>query len=61
MERLKDARTAAAYSEADMSDRIQAPLERYRKWEAGLEKIPNKYLYAVVRLLNLPQDYFKNQ
>jgi DNA-binding transcriptional regulator YiaG len=61
MERLKDARTAAAYTEAEMADRIQAPLSRYRKWEAGLEKIPNKHLVAVVSLLNLPRDYFVNQ
>jgi DNA-binding transcriptional regulator YiaG len=61
MERLQDARTSAAYSEADMADHIQVPLSRYRKWEAGLEKIPNKYLNAVVRLLNLPYDYFCNK
>jgi hypothetical protein len=60
-EKLIAARTAAAYSEAEMADRIQAPLSRYQKWEAGLEKIPNKYLYAVASLLNLPGNYFANK
>jgi hypothetical protein len=33
-------------------------MSRYRKWEAGLVKIPNKYLDAVVCLLRLPQAFF---
>lgn len=60
-EKLIDARAAAVFTEADMADRIQAPLSRYRKWEAGLEKVPGKYLDAVVSLLNLPSDYFSDQ
>jgi hypothetical protein len=43
------------------ANQIQVLLNRYRKWEAGLEKIPNEYLNAMVRLLNLPYDYFCNK
>jgi DNA-binding XRE family transcriptional regulator len=60
-EKLKDARLAAAYTELDMAERIDAPMSRYVKWEKGLEKIPEKYLVAVVRLLSLPQDFFREK
>jgi DNA-binding transcriptional regulator YiaG len=57
-EKLVDARIAVAFTEAEMADRIQAPLSRYQKWEGGRERIPKKYLDAVIEQLNLPDDYF---
>jgi Replication regulatory protein RepB. len=59
-EKLVDARNAAGLGECEMAERIRAPQNRYRKWEAGLEKVPEKYLRAVVETLHLPANFFKD-
>jgi DNA-binding transcriptional regulator YiaG len=59
-EKLVAARTAAGLSIRDMADRIGIPSGRYDKWEHGLEKVPEKYLRAIIEMLDLPQSFFKD-
>lgn len=60
-EKLRDARLAACFSTEEMADRLDVAFNRYEKWESGLEKIPEKYLAAVIAMLQLPSNFFRDK
>ena len=57
-EKLREARLAACFSTSEIAERLDVALNRYEKWESGLEKIPEKYLMAVITMLRLPSNFF---
>lgn len=46
-------------TQTDMSRKLRVPQTTYSSWERGLTTPPPAMQKKIVKLLNLPKDYFK--
>lgn len=46
-------------TQTDISRKLRVPQTTYSSWERGLTTPPPKHQKKLIKLLNLPKDYFK--